>query len=319
MRDGVIYGLVFAYALFIRPNDAVAIGGGLALGTSILILAERKGFRRVAFLWLGMAAGTAAIAAPIVIYFAAHHALDWLWYGMFGVNFDYVGGTSALLLSFPVVKVPLLTCIAVLCTIAYSRGGWRMLLLVGCPMGLEFLLIGHKMFLHYYIVFFPFIVLGGSLASKVPRPLALLGAMVLLLSQPWDYGVIPAPLGRQARHKILSVDIHEKHSDPNLDEGRRLVSSIPANERDQVWNDLDYLLFPIFTHCGIVQCNRPIFDFGDHNQVYRDHVEMQLQQADPLPTWVLSANSGQDPFLTACDTPYRLVGRTEHYALYRLK
>lgn len=102
-----------------------------------------------------------------------------------------------------------------------------------------------------------------------------------------------------------------------LREGELLVSHIPEEERDFVWNDILYSLFPIFPHNGIVQCNRQIFDYED-NLVYQKYIHQTLGSTIEKPLWVVSSSQTQDTLLTSKNTPYCKVFATEHYVLYQL-
>lgn len=321
MRNGLLYGLVFAYAFFIRPNDAVSIIGGLVLSVSALTVRHHDA-KKLIYLFVGTILGVAIISLPIIVWFATQDALVDLWNGMFGVNFGYVDGSS-LVFSMPVAKTPLLLCILTACIVGYCFGGLEMLILTACPMVLSYLLIGHGMFLHYFIVFVPFIVLYVSFLKKVPVPVATIGLLVLLLTQPYSLGRPGAPLIRMARHQFssrnTSISLNNWQSQL-LHEGEILVSYIPMEERDFVWNDLwsNYGLFPIFPHNGMVQCNRPIFYFRE-NRVYQESVYQSLDALQELPLWVISTTGKKDALLDRADSPYYMMYETEYYTLYRLR
>lgn len=320
IRDCLFYGLFFGYALFIRPNDAVGFAGGQCLAVAVVTLLNKK-WNSIYCLVMGFVAGTIIVATPIVLWFLLHDALLDLWNGMFGVNMGYVGGVLSFL-TLPIVKIPLLLCVLTMCVVAYCRGGKTFLVMVACPLCLMFLLIGHQMFYHYYIVFIPYVTTGLACARKVPVPTAVLGAMVIFLSQPMDYDGRHAPLIRQIRHQFSgrNAGLHLNQEQQSLlREGELLVSHIPEEERDFVWNDIssEYQLFPIFPHNGIVQCNRQVFDFGD-NCVYQKYIHQTLSSAIELPLWVVSSSQIHDPLLADDCSPYCMVSKTEHYTLYHL-
>ncbi len=324
LSDGFFYGFIFAYALFIRPNDAMGFIGGLLLSVSILTMTSKGKLGNLLHLYLGVFIGFSIITIPIVAWFAYHHALVDLWNGMFGVNIGYVGGNS-LFFTLPIAKLPLLLCIILMMILSHCYGGWRLFVMITCPLCCLFVLFGHRMFLHYYISFIPFIVLGISFTAKVPRHMALMSLLVLLFVQPHNPNPYTKdkPLIRMARHKIASTlatfsfqGTNENHTSY---EGYILTSKIPFSERASVWNDLisNCLLFPIFPQNGIVQCNRPIFNFGD-NKVFQKDVLQSISEVDTPPLWVISTNVEHDSVLNISNSPYTEVFKTEHYSLFHL-
>lgn len=320
IRDGFFYGLVFAYTLFIRPNDAVAFIGGLLLSVSILTMASGGKWDNLLYLYLSVFVGFSIITIPIVAWFAYHHALVDLWNGMFGVNFGYVNGT-ALIFSLPKAKIPLMLCVGVMLVLTHCRGGWKLLILVGGPLLMMFLLIGHHLFLHYYIPFVPFIALGICFMAKVPHHVSAMSVLVLLLSQPEYPDGVDSPLLRMARHKIAAAFQSDCLTEKQLlNEGELLTAQIPDEERSKVWNDLssDYSLFSIFPHNRIVQCNRVIFNFGD-NVVFQQHILQKIEDANILPLWVISTKDQHDYYLYNNKSPYKEVLTTEHYSLFHLE
>lgn len=314
LRDSLLYGLFFGYALFIRPNDAVGFVGGQSFAIAVVSLLNKK-WNSIYYLTTGFIIGAIIVAAPIVLWFMLNDALFDLWNGMFGVNMSYAGGAS-MFLSLPNIKIPLLLCVLTMCVVTYCRGGKTMLVMVMCPLCLLFLLVGHRMFFHYYIVFIPYVTVGFSYARKVPASTAVLGAMVIFLSQPMDHNERHVPLIRQFRHQFSKRNVNQEQQSM-LREGELLVSHIPEEERDFVWNDILYSLFPIFPHNGIVQCNRQIFDYED-NLVYQKYIHQTLGSTIEKPLWVVSSSQTQDTLLTSKNTPYCKVFATEHYVLYQL-
>ena len=179
-----IIGGSCAYVLFIRPNDAVAIPGGVMLGMSLYVLLKRQYavlFRGILSFFLGLL----PVALPVFIYFASHHAVGDLINGTFLVNASYAGGFKEQLLSCfghgKLALAPLLIALVALSARSRGKDAWIILLPVSL---LTYLFMGPRLYLHYYMVLVPTICLYLTfLLTDKDRPLILLAAAVLLFSQ----------------------------------------------------------------------------------------------------------------------------------------
>lgn len=320
-RDGLLYGFIAAYSFFIRPNDAVAIIGGILLGMIIVICLHRK-WRVLLTIIPCVIMGFAIIAIPLLFYFSSKNALQDFWYGLVGLNISYSGGNSNIWRLIPPHKINILLYSIAISTLIYGTYYKKVLLIIAPPLFFELILMGDNMYLHYLTVLIPFFALAFGVAQQVPSSLAILGISILL--------IVPAPdtdgrlLARQARHMftsknpIIPLDQFQKQSFYDAD---KLVSMIPSKERNNVWNDLggenSLVFYAIFPYNNIVPCNKDIFRF-DTIQSWNIHIKQDLSTISPKPLWVLSSQRHGDPWLKdSLLSPYRLVGSTDVYLLFQ--
>ena len=155
LKYSILYGLCFGMAFFIRPNDAVAMMGGLMTGIAIWLV-YRKEYKSALLNALCFGAGFLLVAVPVVAYFAYHHAVGDLWYGLVGFNKGYSGGVLELFTSVIYrVKLSLALVFITLAVLAYNSGNKRILVLLIPILLFEYVLMGTNGFPHYYIVLLP--------------------------------------------------------------------------------------------------------------------------------------------------------------------
>lgn len=312
-------GIALAITTFIRPNDGIAFVGGLMLSVGVLVLC--KGRLLDGLRYAGWAAAGAIVGSlPFLAYFAYHHAMGDLWNGMVGLNLGYENrhGFSLML---PIEKLSLALCVAALWVVAWYRGRGWLLWMVGVPTCLMFVLTGHRMYLHYFLPFVPWIVMGMAMGGhRTARPAAVVAVLALLMVPLVDFG--ERPLGRVARQTFTSHYTYlavDKNYHTLLQESEALAAIIPEDEQECVWNDLPTMfeLGAMFTHNNIVQCNRVIFSFKG-NPVFDQYIDQRLAEVEPLPLWVVARHGEGNPLLHEADSPYALAYTTTRFDLFRL-
>ncbi|MBQ9418106.1 MAG: hypothetical protein IJU19_05950 [Bacteroidales bacterium] len=313
-------GGVFALAwtVLIRPNDGVAFVGGLA----VAVVGVMAWHRHWGVLWrfiLGAAGAFTVGCLSFVVYFAAHHALLDLWNGLVGLNISYEGGMKLGLL--PPQKGRLAMCVAALWVVAWYGGRRLMLWLVAVPTGLMLALTGHRMWLHYFLPFTPWIAwaIAYGMQRRV-RPALATSMIVLLLVQPINLGDRPLICGaRQMYGHRNPYLLQDREQRIILAEGDTLASYIPLSDRKSVWNDIhdEWKFAAAFPHNHIVPCNCAIFPHTG-NAVFERYVNRHLCEQATLPLWVISTQRSGDPWLREEDSPYELRYSSDQYALFHL-
>ena len=288
-RIGFLLGISFAYVFLIRPNDGVAIPGGIMLGLSLYVLVQKH----YADLFRGVAAfalGSVLIALPVFIYFACHHAVMDLINGTILVNTSYAGGLKEQFLScFGHGKMALSVILIALLALSFHvhDRAWVILL----PASLfVYILMGARLYPHYYMVLVPFICLYITfLAKNKDWPLVLLAAAVLLFSQQaWNESLLKT--GRKAlQHRIDILRSGQEDVARFYRETDRLLDLVPEDEKDQIWNynlgwtNTGESSFSMYIHQNLVQSN--IVTFGANDAlIQKDDIRKHA------PHWLLMNN-----------------------------
>lgn len=282
----LIYGLCFGLTFFIRPNDAVAQIGGIMLGLSIWLI-YKKWYKNLFENVLSFSLGFLLIALPIFIYFAYHDAIDDMLYGLVGFNSGYAGGVKNILLSFiGSKKLALLLLFIILVVTIYKIKAIGLFVLV--PMlSFQLILLGTNHFPHYYIVLIPIVLLylvsSFSLQDNILKIVVL---SVFCFSIQFDDKPILKTARKQAQYR-LNMLFHQEKIKDFYAETNRLLSNIPTEERNNVWNhNLMWGNTPDFScllHNNIVQCNR--ITYGTNT-----FLESQDNILEYKPIWVIAAN-----------------------------
>ena len=294
LKYSLLYGFCFGMMFFIRPNDAVAMMGGLMTGVAIWLV-YKKEYRNAFLNALCFAAGFLLVVVPIVCYFAWHNALGDLWYGLVGYNKGYTGGMVQLLSALATsLKLELIMVFTVLVAIAYSAGKKRVMWILLPMVAFYAILLGTQGFPHYYTVLLPLYSLFLAIAfSQGNLALKVASIAVVLLSGHIGYGQSIVRLSIDSsvgKAKTLSHGVRYQRVREFYSETDKLLSHIPEEERGSVWNynlrwegggneGMRSAISSLWRY-GIVQCNVITFAESD-----------LLKEKDDItkkkPTWLL--------------------------------
>lgn len=270
---GFLYGLCFGMTFFIRPNDAVAVIGGIMTGLTIWLVYKNE-YKNAIYNALCFVMGFAIVAIPVVSYFVYHHAIDDMLYGLIGFNITYSGGGLYLLKSvLDSNKASMAMVFIAMGVLVFEAKDHKNIMVVLIPVLLfELLLIGGNCFPHYYIVLVPlyliYIVNVELLVLKNKRQnksLFLLSLIILLLSSILSSSVIGIS-SYSLKQRLVPFAHGRAYNRINgfYLETDALLSILPDYERDSVWNynlkwgtadPCDCSAFSALWHHGIVQCN----------------------------------------------------------------
>lgn len=290
---GLLYGICFGLAFFIRPNDALAILGGGLLGAicyAWFMLKEPK--IMILYDILAFIGGFVLIYIPIFVYFSYHDAFDDLIYGLFIHNSLYSHGLKGILLSYR--KVAYLVVWIIMCYMIWHTQYRNTLFVVATVCVFQFVLMGTRLFPHYLIDYiFLFLLLGVFLMKRtevfslVIYSIALYGIMLI--------GRIN--VFRNAELAVLEraqmIYTHNERSRAFYAESDKLLSSLPADKMDSIWNyNLtwrdDYPYSSVFFHYGITQYNKVPY-------YYMYHISERLKKVDDIkmyaPPYILLTHS----------------------------
>lgn len=289
IRAGLILGISFAFVFLIRPNDGVAIPGGIMLGLSLCVLV-RKRYSDLLRGIIAFGIGSLLIAVPVIIYFGCHHAIMDLINGTILVNTSYAGGFKEQFLScFGHGKMALSVLFIALLALSFHvhKEAWVILLPASL---LIYLLMGPRLYLHYYMVLIPFICLYITFMTQDKDwALVILAAAVLLFSQQaWNESFLKS--GRKAfQHRIEVLRSGQGDVARFYEETDRLLDLVPENEKDQIWNynlgwtNTGQSSFSMYIHQNLVQCN--IVTFGANEAlIQKDDIR------NHSPRWLLMNN-----------------------------
>ena len=212
----LIYGAAFAFAFWIRPNDAVSQIGSVMFGIFLLLMMKKELADGIvnALMFL---AGCAVMTAPIVIYFASHDCLMPLLDGTFLYNVKYAteeGLPAAQMILVPSFIFGMLIWLSI-------KNQKKEYLWVFIPMlVLTLMLIGKRDYGHYLIII-------------VPAGLVLFS---LLLKQNWKHVFYVLLIGvavlsvRHHKYVIKSFQTRDE-IEAFYCQSREVLSNIPEEER----------------------------------------------------------------------------------------
>lgn len=317
LKYSILYGFCFGMAFFIRPNDAVALFGGIQMGLFIWLV-YKKAYRNAVFNVLCFGVGFLLVAIPVFSYFAYYHAVDDMIYGLLVFNKTYSGGASSLLKSVIVGhKYAMALVLFSLALLIWSIEKRQILVLLLPIMLLEWVLMGTNLFPHYYIVMIPLYLIYITLAfmklsNKQQKQFPIL-SLAILLMVPCGSGLASLNVFKRHVSYFMHGENYQRISN-FYDETDALLSNIPDDEMDSIWNynlrwtggDLgNCSAFSVLWRRGIVQCNL-ITAGTDEVLLKKDDISAKK------PLWVLVDFKGEiDVGSTVIASDYELVAQTD--------
>ena len=303
-----IWGVCFGIVLLMRPNDAVAFFGGIMIGVEVCLLRQRQ--RRTGLQAAALfVVGAVMAVLPIVVWFGSHHALNAMFYAIYGANSQRAGGLTmqaATLLMWG--KWSILLLMILLCVLIVNTPHRRLLWLVIPTCALQIFFVGENLYAHYFIPLFPLLALLVVMLFQQRQPsIIILSVAVLCLSH--------RPLPRMAALNYASCVSQIVHN------WRHPASPqpcpIPDAERSSVWNHsadpwregspMTWLI-----DNGIVQINRCT--------VSRDAYIDEIAFDEVNPQWVVSYGDEfvRDPLYANYALQYTLADSVvnSHYTLF---
>ena len=171
-------GALTMLCLLTRANNALPVCGMIA-ALSIVLLAQRR-FAALGWCALGMAAGCALTALPVVLWLWAHGALSQAFYGSIIHNMMYseTAGESRLLKLLTssyghyAIFMAAMTCLGALALLIRTRRiALPLAMAAGAAMGGLAAFISHKYYPHYLVLSAPASVMGMcALLAEIERP-----------------------------------------------------------------------------------------------------------------------------------------------------
>lgn len=305
LKYSILYGLCFGTTFFIRPNDAVAIMGGMMMGLVIWMIRKNE-LKNVVNNTLCFIAGFLFVALPVFAYFAYHHGTSDMLYGLIGFNKSYTGNGIQLLISVLTSKKTALALVFIcLVLLVFETKEYRIILVILIPvLLLEWILMGANFFPHYYIVLLPiyliyvvFIILQ-LLKKEKNRSLIVLSIGILFLSAHISNRSIMSR-SLYCLKERLETFTHGQAYNSIKDlyaETDALLSLVPVEECDSIWNYnlkwvgpgvSDCSLFSSLWHHGIVQCN--LITYGSNEELKKKD---DITEKKPL--WVVFDDNKTD-------------------------
>lgn len=324
-RYSLIYGLCFGITFFIRPNDAIAQIGGIMFGISIWLI-YNKLYKNLLANILSFIVGISIVTLPIIVYFAYHNAIDDMLYGLIGFNAGYAGGIKSTLLSFIAKKKLVLGLLFITLWIITPSTKKEILYSLIPILCFQIILLGRNYFPHYYIVLIPIVLIYITFVILLrDRKLQIVAIAIFFLSTPFGDRQMIKTARKEAQYR-LNMLFHQEKIKGFYAETNRLLSNIPIEERNKVWNhNLMWGNTPNFScllHNGIVQCN--LITYGTNS-----FLESQDNILEYKPMWVIAENHDEDwrknMFLidSTLISAYEYVAKTDtticHLELYHLK
>ena len=295
----VLYGLVgacLAAVFFIRPNDAVAFVGSLLLGVFVYYIVNKlykDALNEVLFAGVGFL----IITTPIISFFAYHDALNDLWYGLIEYNSLYSEGLIHMISDcLSVTKgayIPILIAVAVLC---YKQNDKKICVLIYPTLILAYVFLGSRLYLHYFIVWLPIIVLSFWIFVLQSKHLVIrVLAILVFLSLPIRSGnILKTPYHYYAFVK-QGLSLSEKEKKLIL-HSQEIFANVSTEERDSIWsynlawNDT-VMTFHMLYKNNILPCNNvqiPFMADVDKN-LYKTNI------ATTLPKYILLSENEEKP------------------------
>lgn len=286
----LLYGLCFGFVFLIRPNDAVMICGGVMTGIFLYIVIRQKQYVSALVNALTFFLGAAVMAAPWIAYFATHNALSAFYFGLIGFNIDYNEGVLYNLMFIYRNKKLLFICLISIGLIITAKK--QNLLWIAIPITLfTILLFGRKNYPHYYIIITPSIILlyASMLFCQRNKMLIAIFAILPFIIFPYmNDGV--REIKRTAKQIVTGgIGQHLNGLKIDVSEAKHLLSFVPEEERDSIWNYGDYFS-SYFHHCGITAQNSVPPVIAQYRQPFPEEMQKQQDLISKKPLWIFKEN-----------------------------
>ncbi len=316
-----VYGLCLGAQVFIRLNNA-SIVCGIILAFVILLCIE-KSYQAI-FANAGVVLlGVLCVAAPIFLYFALHGAVDAFLQAAFVDYFVYAlnGADTKTWQDICAVLVRLLLFhVAIFAAYRLYKGGTlgkAPAILTVCmgSVSAPLLFLGYG-YLHYYLVFAPFMVLALCLACKAfaerqcatRRAQLAFVAVLLLAVAPFAY--------RFARQ--VGVNLMMDFFDYNQAEVAcvtQIMSNVPEDEMDSVWAYDTNARF--YLYADVLPCYTYFVSQSFHAQAAPEiATEIDTMLTTDAPLWVVTGVAAEElsneTLQSVLEAEYVLVDAAEY-------
>lgn len=259
---GLLYGICFGLAFYIRPTEAVAIVGGVMTGLTVYFAYNEKWLlclKNAGWFMIGFT----IITIPIISYFYVNKALSDLFYGLIAFNSKYAGSVYSMFMScVGPHKLPLiLMCVTI--GIIISNSSYKNILFVFSPISLYCaIIIGRRLYPHYFISYiFFFLLFAIFIIQQKNIRFTLLSVCVLFCSS-YSYNINFLKESLSGIKSIAKMNSKPYRTciDDFYTECDKLFMLVPMECKDSIWNyNLIWHTHPyssLFFHNDIVQCNR---------------------------------------------------------------
>ena len=287
--ESLVYGLCFGLVFFIRPNDAVMVCGGVMTGIFLYIIFIQKRYVGALLNGLVFILGFGIMAAPWIVYFACHHALEDFYYGLIEFNVDYSGGIIYNICNINLISRLVWFCvILVVLEISAKK---KILLWLSIPITLYILLLfGRFGYPHYFITAIPSVelLLITMLFCQKNKVIMNLAILLLLLSGDPRSGLERI---RVTAKQIVTGTLGQEFTQmrASAKEVANLLYAVSKNERDSIWNYSD-LFSSVFYQCGIIAQNPvpPIIVMQRFR--FPEGKQEKLEISSSAPKWILKTS-----------------------------
>lgn len=299
LYDSAFYGFCLAMCFLIRPNDAVIHIGGVMFGTFLWMI-SRKEYKQA---WLNvviMGASFAVCVLPSICFYAYHNALPDLWYGLIMYNSQYASEGSSIFLSIlSLIRMMIFVPLLIIAILAGIRKERTILYVLIAQILLAWLLLGARMYRHYWICLIPLFSLfgiAGMYWKKISACILSIGLVVVLMAVVLKKEIFIS--GYQKAKEIAETYVYKQKLVYDFyAESEKIFSFVPKEEQNQIWNyNLGWCVkpyFSVFYHHGIVQCNKIPF----YPMVCED---VELRKFDDIrnkcPQWVMLSRDEENSY-----------------------
>lgn len=308
-RYAFVHGICFALIAFIRVNNAVSICAGLL--AIALYLAYRKKWRNLWENILFGLLGAAVVTVPVMLYFLSKGALGDMLYGVFLYNLKYAAQRSHktfmgvdLMDRFLPIGASLLILLVHWLQTRRIRLLDGMMLLIIAANGV--MLWNSNIFLHYYIIYVPVILLVLVIYTDVSLseiPKLLIGLVVFVFFVIEDIPLLSGLPDAQ-----------------NAPDRFAYAALIPEDEKDPAM--VLYASPEAYLNSGLIPCSRFAAYHFAHFPVDPSMKEEFLEDMQTnKPKWIVYL-SGYEDIITEVkdmlDNEYEKVHEEQGIAYYRL-
>lgn len=314
----LFYGVSCGIIFFIRPNDAISHIGAIMTGVFILLLL-RKEYRTAILNALVFFLGVLVIAAPILAYFHIAGSLHDMLHGTILYNLQYSTESQINEGSIGILLIPIIIYGGVIFIgRKYDRASWFIFI---PNLIFTLILIGKRDYYHYLLPILPMTCI--FFCNCLKEDYRKTAAVICILFAVFSF-----------RQHVMLVRCISSHSEMKdlYEQTRELISNVPFEERNQIWNhnlyDLPaphdksphiYSMTGIWTNAGTSPANRVFIFF--HRSRFGEEASLKANN----PKWVLALDcemsSDEDKFLL---DHYEAINKTGEdciadLTLYRLK